>query len=114
MTIIKVIVSGRRPFALVYDPEVKAHLRAIGRRYHRLIRTTLEEQLQFDPDLETRNRKPLERAVAFEATWELRLGPDNRFRVFYDVNHERREVEILAIGIKAGNRLTVGGEEIKI
>jgi hypothetical protein len=47
-----------------------------------LIRTTLEEQLRFDPDKETRNRKPLQRPVALEATWELRLGPENRFRVF--------------------------------
>jgi hypothetical protein len=46
--------------------------------------------------------------------WELRLGPDNRFRVFYAVSHERREVQILAIGAKPGNRLMVAGEEIRL
>ena len=109
-----VIVAGRRPFALIYDPEVKAHLRAIDANYRGLIRMTIEEQLRFEPSTETRNRKPLQRPVAFEATWELRFGPDNRFRVFYAVSHEHQEVQILAIGIKEGNRLTVGGEEIKL
>jgi len=109
-----VIVAGRRPFALTYDPEVKAHLEAIEAKHRRLIRKAIEEQLRFDPETETRNRKPLERPVLFEATWELRLGPDNRFRVFYAVSHEQREVQILAIGIKQRNRLTIGGEEIRL
>lgn len=100
----------RRPFALVYDTEVKAHLRAIEPKYRGLVRKTIEEQLRFEPETETRNRKPLQRAVAFEATWELRLGPENRFRVFYAVSHERREVQILAIGAKEGNRMRVGGQ----
>ena len=109
-----VIMVRRRPFALVYDLEVKAHLRAIEAKYRGLIRRTIEKQLRFEPDTETRNRKPLQRPVAFEATWELRFGPENRFRVFYAVSHERREVQILAIGAKEGNRLLVGGEEIKL
>ncbi len=74
----------------------------------------IEEQLRFDPDKETRNRKPLQRPVAFEATWELRFGPENRFRVFYAVRHERQEVQILAIGTKQRNRLMIGREEIKV
>ena len=114
MTIIMVIMAGRRPFALVYDPEVKAHLRAISPKYRGLIRETIEEQLRLEPETETRNRKPLQRPVAFEATWELRFGPENRFRVFYTVSHERHEVQILAIGTKQRNRLVIGGEEIKL
>jgi|SRR5579862_985401 len=107
-------MAGRKPFALVYDVEVKGHLQAIGREHHCLIRMTIEEQLRFEPDKETRNRKPLERPVAFEATWELRFGPENRFCVFYAVSHERREVQILAIGVKRRNRLTIGREEIEL
>ena len=107
-------MSGRRLFALVYDPEVKTHLRAIAPKYRSLIRETIEEQLWFEPETETRNRKPLQRPVAFEATWQLRFGPDNRFRVFYAVSQERQEVQILAIGVKEGNQLMVGGEEIKL
>ena len=75
---------------------------------------SIEEQLRFEPDKETRNRKPLQRPVAFEATGELRFGPENRFRVFYAVSHERREVQILAIGTKPRNRLIIGREEIKL
>ena len=107
-------MAGKRPFALVYDLEVKTHLRAIEPKYRGLIRMTIEEQLRFQPDKETRNRKPLQRPVAFEATWELRLGPENRFRVFYAVSHERREVQVLAIGTKERNRLLIGREEIKL
>ena len=107
-------MAGRRPFALVYDPEVRMHLRAIEPEYRGLIRMTIEEQLRFEPDREARNRKPLQRPVAFEATWELRFGSENRFRVFYAVSQERHEVQILAIGTKERNRLIVGGEEIKL
>lgn len=63
---------------------------------------------------EARNRKPLLRPVSFEANWELRFGPDNRFRAFYSVDLDRREVQILAIGVKRKDRLTIGGEEIEL
>jgi mRNA-degrading endonuclease RelE of RelBE toxin-antitoxin system len=49
----------------------------------------------------------------FAATWELRCGPDNRFRIFYDVDFESRIVYVLAIGIKDRNRLFIAGEEYK-
>lgn len=112
MTIIMVIMAGQNPFTLVYDPEVNRHLRAIELKYHSLIRTEIRVQLLFEPDKETRNRKPLARPVAFEADWELRFGPDNRFRVLYAVDPEQRVVQILAIGVKQKNRLTIGGEEV--
>jgi len=114
MTIIMVIVARRRRRGLVYDEEVKSHLRAIERKYHGLIRTTIEEQLCYEPEKETRNRKPLQRPVVFEATWELRFGPNNRFRVFYAVSRQRREVQILAIGTKERGRLIIGREEIEL
>ena len=56
---------------------------------------------------------PAARPVAFEAGWELRLGPRNRFRAFYEVDRERRQVRILAIGVKERNRLSIGGEEVE-
>ena len=102
----------RQPFTITFAKEAKAHFRAIERKYHALIRATIEEQLQFEPDRETRNRKRLEPPAPFEAGWEIRCGPDNRFRVLYDIDLENREVEILAIGIKVRNHLFVGGEEV--
>jgi mRNA-degrading endonuclease RelE of RelBE toxin-antitoxin system len=101
-------------FDLIYAPVTKLHLKAIERKYYSLIRTTIEDELQFEPDVETRNRKPLKQPVTFEAEWELRFGPDNRFRVFYDINIESHEVHILAIGVKEGNHLFIGGEGVKL
>lgn len=104
----------RQPYSLVYAPQVKYHLRAIERQHYSLIRRTLEEQLPFEPDVETRNRKPLRQPAVFEAQWELRFGPDNRFRVFYEIDREDRKVYILAIGVKERDRLFIGGEELEL
>jgi mRNA-degrading endonuclease RelE of RelBE toxin-antitoxin system len=102
-----------QPYALVYAPEVKRHLKAIEQQHYSSIRETIQEQLLFEPDTETRNRKPLRQPAVFEAQWELRFGPDNRFRVFYEIDREQRQVYILAIGVKERNRLLIGGEEVE-
>jgi hypothetical protein len=77
-----------------------------------LIRAAIEEQ--FEPGKETRNRKPLRQPAPFEATWEIRFGAANRFRVLYGIDEENREVQIQAIGVKEGNRLLIAGEEIEL
>ena len=107
-------MSRRPKFTLEFAPETIDHLDAIERQYHRLIEKTIDEQLSYTPERETRNRKPLERSTSFGATWELRFGANNRFRVFYEVDAAKQIVEILAIGVKEGNRLLVGGKEIQI
>ena len=83
-------MAKKAAFTLVYADEVKEHLRRIDKKHHSLIQSEIEEQLSFQPELETRNRKPLRRAMSFGAQWELRLGPDNRFRAFYAVNNMTR------------------------
>jgi hypothetical protein len=113
-TIIWVTMARSIPFTLAFDPGVNLHLRAIESKYHSLIATTIQEQLSFQPEVETRNRRPLERPTTVGATWELRFGPDNRFRVLYAVEPELREVQVLAIGVKDGNRLFIGGEEVEL
>jgi mRNA-degrading endonuclease RelE of RelBE toxin-antitoxin system len=113
-TIIMVAMARKQPFALIFDAEVRRHLHAIEAKYHGLIRSTIEEELLFEPERQTRNRKPLEPPAVLGATWELRFGPDNRFRVLYAVDPERREVQILAVGVKERNRLFVAGEEMKL
>jgi mRNA-degrading endonuclease RelE of RelBE toxin-antitoxin system len=107
-------MAKQQPFALIYDPAVAGHLDAIEAKYHSLIRTTIEEQLQFEPETAARNRKPLLRPMDLGARWELRLGPQNRFRVFYRVETDQREVYILAIGVKERERLVIGGKEVKL
>jgi hypothetical protein len=52
--------------------------------------------------------------VELGARWELRSGPDNRFRVFYGVDAEQRQVRILAIAVKKRNRLFLAGEEVDL
>lgn len=101
-------------FAIIYAPITKQHLRTIEAKYYSLIRAGVDEQLSFEPTTATRNRKPLKRPVVFMATWELRLGPQNRFRVYYDVDREQTSVAILAIGRKVGNRVIIGGEELAL
>ena len=107
-------MAKKQPFTLVYADEVKDHLRAIEAKYHSLIRTEIEEQLLFDAEIETKNRKPLRQPTVYDATWEIRFGPNNRFRVLYGIDPERREVQVQAIGVKKGSRLLVGGEEIEL
>lgn len=109
-----VTMPKRKRFVLIYAPILKQHLKFIDAKHYSFIRESLEAQLQFEPDVETRNRKPLKRPIVFGAKWELRFGADNRFRVFYRVDYDHQQVIILAIGEKIGNRLFVGGEEIKI
>jgi mRNA-degrading endonuclease RelE of RelBE toxin-antitoxin system len=105
-------VARTSRYLLLYAPEVHGHLRVVDRTYLRGLRRAIEEQLSVTPDTETRNKKPLERSPGpFGATWELRCGPGNRFRVFYEVTEQRPEVWILAIGVKDHNRLYFAGKE---
>ena len=106
---------ARRPkFSLDYAPEVYEHLNSIERKYHRLVAETLKEQLSHSPEVKTKNRKPLEEPTSFGATWELRFGPKNSFRVFYEVDHAKKPVTVLAIGVKEGNRLFISGQEFEL
>jgi mRNA-degrading endonuclease RelE of RelBE toxin-antitoxin system len=107
-------MARKQPYDISYDEATKNHLGAIDAKYHALIRANIEEQLQFEPTKATRNRKPLRQPAPFEATWEIRFGPKNIFRVLYGIDEERREVQIQAIGIKDGNRLLVAGEEVEL
>jgi mRNA-degrading endonuclease RelE of RelBE toxin-antitoxin system len=107
-------MTPEQPFTIVYAHQVKSHLQMIDRKYYGVIRDTVEAELRFQPDVETKNRKPLKRPVSFEAQWELRFGPGNSWRVFYQVDMERKEVHVSAIEVKRGNRLVVGGEEVEI
>src|SRR5215475_379344 len=99
----------RRPkFTLIFAPETLDRLDAIECKDHRLIRRAIDERLTYTPDLMTRNRKPLEDPAPYDA-WELRCGPKNRYRVFYEFDLRERDVLILAVGVKEGNRLLIRG-----
>jgi mRNA interferase MazF len=114
VTVILVTMEPQQPFTIVYAPITRTQLRAIKAKDDSLIRRTIEEQLSHEPAVQTRHRKPLKRAVFFEATWELRFGAGNRCRVFYDIAQTQHVVAVLAIGITRGNRLLIGSEEIRL
>ena len=84
----------------------------VERKLRSSIRLAIEEQLSYEPLVETHNRKPLIELTRYgEKTWELRCGLDNRFRVFYQVDLDTRRVLVVAIASKTGNRLYIGREE---
>jgi mRNA-degrading endonuclease RelE of RelBE toxin-antitoxin system len=75
-----------------------------------MVLDAVEKQLQFQPDIETRNRKPMRPNPL--APWELRIG---NLRVYYDFeNSPDRVVYIRAIGIKDRNNVKIGKEVIRL
>ena len=98
-------------FEIIFDDNVEAHFAAIERREHSVLLNAVEEHLPYDPAELTRNRKPLRIPNSVGATWELRCGAHNRYRVFYDVDADNGVVVVLAVGHKVGNRRYIGGEE---
>jgi hypothetical protein len=68
----------------------------------------VEDLLCHEPDVKTRNRKPL-RANSI-APWELRVGD---LRVYYDLPEaDEPSVLVIAIGVKTGSELRIGGEVV--
>ena len=67
-------MAKKQPFVLIYDPEVAGHLAAIEPKYHSLIRGAIEEQLRFEPETATRNRKPLQRPIDLGAQVGTSVG----------------------------------------
>lgn len=106
-------MPAKKRYELIYDTEVRGHLAKIDRKYHSLIQRHIEGCLAYNPEIETRTRTPLSRPSVLGSAWELRFGPRNSFRVFYRTNSEERKVYILAIGVKRGNRMFIGGKEFR-
>jgi mRNA-degrading endonuclease RelE of RelBE toxin-antitoxin system len=104
-------MAKRPKFTLTFAAQAIEHLDRIETKYHGLLRQAIKEQLADTPADETSNRKPLESPAPFDASWDLRCGPKNRFRVFHDVDSVSRTVWILAIGIKDRSRLLIAEEE---
>ena len=76
---------------------------------HRLVLDAVDQQLVYEPTVETRNRKQLEDNPL--ATWELHIGI---YRIFYDVDTEHQAIAIIAVGYKEHNKLYIRGKEYKL
>ena len=93
-----------------FADDVKGHLNALTIPERLAALDAIERQLLHEPLVETRNRKPLRPNPI--APWELRVG---KLRVFYEVDAEKADVvNVLAIGIKTGNRLFIASQEMRI
>ena len=98
------------PYTIEYSPAAEEHLKRLTARERKIVLDTIDRQLVNQPNVETRNRKPM-RPNAL-APWELRIG---RLRVYYDVGQEpESKIVVVAVGVKERNRVRIGGEIIEL
>jgi len=97
-------------YRIEYSPDTEDHFRALTKHQQVTVLDTVEKQLQYQPAIETRNRKPMRPNPI--APWELRIG---NLRVYYDIEDDPEYVVyIRAIGIKERNNVKIGKEVIKL
>jgi prevent-host-death family protein len=93
------------PYIIEYSPEAEEHLQRLTARQQKIVLDTIDRQLLNQPNVETKNRKPMRPSPV--APWELRIGS---LRVYYDVvEHPESKVVVAAVGVKERNRVRIGG-----
>jgi mRNA-degrading endonuclease RelE of RelBE toxin-antitoxin system len=98
------------PYTIEYSPEAEEHLHRLTARQRKIVLDTVDRQLLNQPNIETKNRKPMRPNPV--APWELRIGS---LRVYYDVEeHPESKVVVAAVGVKERNRVRIGGEIIEL
>ena len=98
------------PYEIGYSPAAEENLQGLTARQRTTILDSVDRQLTHEPNVETRNRKPMRPNPI--APWELRVGI---LRVYYDIEEQPEpRVTVLAVGRKLRNRVVVGDEEIEI
>jgi mRNA-degrading endonuclease RelE of RelBE toxin-antitoxin system len=97
-------------YKIDFADSTKEHLKSLTAYQRAIIFESIKKQLVHEPFVKTKNRKYIgENPVA---PWELRIGD---LRVFYDLSPDDHNlVEILAIGIKEGNRLLIAGKVVQL
>ncbi|MEW6687104.1 MAG: type II toxin-antitoxin system RelE/ParE family toxin [Candidatus Edwardsbacteria bacterium] len=97
-------------YHIEYSPDTEEHLRVLTKRQQMIVLNTVERELQYQPDVERRNRKPMRPNPL--APWELRIS---NLRVYYDFKDKPEPiVYIRAVGIKERNKVRIGREVIKL
>ncbi len=97
-------------YRIDYSPATDKHLRALTARQRAMVFDGVDEQLEHEPGVETRNRKPMRPNP--QAPWELRI---EELRVYYEIEEMPEQVvTIVAVGVKDRNRVLIGGKEIKL
>ncbi len=92
-------------YEIEFTHSARHDLKALRKFEQQLIVDGIYQQLPFEPNVETANRKYLQPNDI--ADWELRL---RKYRVFYDLEEQAKIVLIRAIGLKTGNALYIRGE----
>ena len=94
------------PYRIEYTRAALDHLRGLTARQRATVIDEVNQQLRYEPTVETQNRKPLRPNPL--ASWELRIGD---LRVYYEVEEAPEQLVIItAIGIKRRNRVYIEGE----
>ena len=97
-------------YRIEYSPATDEHLRVLTARQRAIVFDAVDDQLAHQPDVETRNRKPMRPNPL--APWELRIGA---LRVYYEIAEDPENVvTIVAIGVKERDCVLIGGKEIKL
>ena len=110
------------PFEIILAKSIRKDLEYIPKKHHSSIQQAIESQLLHEANVETTNRKPLVQNIQ-TATWELRCGKQNQFRILYDITStpdpETADiieilgiVEVIAIGEKRQEKLFIQGREV--
>jgi mRNA-degrading endonuclease RelE of RelBE toxin-antitoxin system len=100
---------GNARYTIIIRPTADKELQALKTFDLRKVVDAIEGNLTHEPQVESRNRKPLEDQtleVSFEFSpplWELRIG---EIRVFYDVNEGERKVIVRAVIRKPPGKTT--------
>jgi mRNA-degrading endonuclease RelE of RelBE toxin-antitoxin system len=110
----RILVMPALPYSILYDPDFTRYLAHIERKYYSLIKETIEKQFRYEPAILARNRKPMSETFSFGEAWELRFGPNNRFRVIYRIDDSLHQVRVLGIFVKFRDRYILGDEEFEI
>ena len=85
-------------------------MRVLTARQKAMVLDAVDEQLVYQPTMETKSRKPMRPNPV--APWELRIS---NLRVYYDVEEDPEPlVYIRAVGVKEGNRVRIGREVIDL
>lgn len=92
-------------YQIEFTVEAINDLKSFRKFEQQTIISEIEEQLKYEPTVETRNRFRMSPNEI--ANWELRVG---KFRVFYDVEEYVKIVSVEVIGLKIGNQLFVRGK----
>ena len=92
-------------YEIDFTQSARQDFKVLRKFAQQLVLDGIDEQLPFEPLVETLNRKRLEPNDISE--WELRLG---KYRVLYDVEEQVKRVVIRAIGYKVGSDLYIRGE----